>query len=580
MNFLELKQKLLPQIFPSGQQENLIASHDSMFVEALYDIQRAVACLRYGNSDTWPHCATYFNCGMTVLPKPQGRISRIYVIDRLNAYGEEDATADLDWCEKVFLQQVDWCFMERFIKLCRQCSSNIAAVEAIASQVFGIYRYKRAYPEPTDVGMESLPPLPQGFHYPQTSTDAGGRSPSGVWANYRGRIYIAPWIQSTETVVIEWDGIKRNWSDADKVDDDPKFHQYVRTHVRWQHEKLYGDPAMARDLEIQLNGTPGTTGTVGLLMELIDECHEENRVRECSEAGAVGASAARGLGTIGATSDDLYYNERQSYTATCPTGQTGDAVTVVKEAGTVGSALSVADANARALQQAQDEANSRITCEDAETTFYSVAKSYTASCPGASDDGTPASTGSPVTATIPAGRYTSIISQEAADDAAQTAAQALAEAQRTCTYRNKAQSYTATCPEGTTGDDVTVDVSAGVHSSTLSQEDANTKALAAAQTEAEGELDCGPTAYIIGNTAQSGHVVCAPSGCAPATFDTVVPANYFTMLTSPANAASDQQALNNSARSLAQMQAQLLCSNYSVTCGGGGGVIPGGGGGG
>jgi hypothetical protein len=138
MNFLELKTKLRLQIFAEGEQENLINAHDSFFVEALYDAQKYVPCYRYGNTDTYPHCSTYFSCGMTVLPKPQGRINRIYVIDRLNQYGEEDATADLSWCEKVDYQQVEWCYMERYIKLCERCSSNIASVEAIASQLFGI----------------------------------------------------------------------------------------------------------------------------------------------------------------------------------------------------------------------------------------------------------------------------------------------------------------------------------------------------------------------------------------------------------------------------------------------------------
>lgn len=575
MNFGELKSKLRPQIWASGEQENLIASHDSMFVESLYDLQRAVPCYRYGQTNVFDQCATYFNCGMTVLPAPQGHITSVYAIDRLNVYGEEDATADLDYCEKVFYQQIEYCHMERYIKLCRQCSSNIASVEAIATQLFGIYRYKRSYPAPDDAGMESLPPLPQGFHYPQASTDAAGRSPSGVWAIYRGRIYIAPWIQSTETVVIEWDGIKRTWADADLVDDDPKFHQYVRTHVSWQHEKLYGDPVKARDLEIQLFGTPPTTGTVGIQMELIDECNEENRVRSCSEAGTPGAAAARGLGNIGNVATDLYYNERQSYTATCPSGQTGSAITVVKEAGSVGSALSVADANARALQLAQDEANGRLSCEDAVVTYLNVVQQYTATCPGADDEtGTPAATGTPVTATIPAGRFSSTVSQAAADAAALAAAQSLAESQLTCTYRNAEQSYTAVCPEGTSGSEVTETISAGSYSSSISQETANALALAAAQTQAEAQLSCGSTAYTIGNTPQfrTAIVSCTPPSCPARVFTGAytTPANFFTKLTTPANAVADQLTVNQQAQSYALMQAQSQaqnqCSIYSAGC--------------
>lgn len=580
MTFGELKNKIRFQCWPEGESENLVVVHDSFFAEALYDIQRAVACARYGNADTWDHCSTYFSCGMTVFPKPQGRINRIYVIDRLNQYGEEDATADLNHCEKVDYQQVEWCYMERYIKLCERCSSNIASVEAIASQLFGIYRYKTSYPAPTDEGMESLPPLPQGFHYPQESTDSTGRSPSGVWANYRGRIYIAPWIQSTETVVIEWDGIKRNWSDADQVDDDPKFHQYVRTHVSMQHEKLYGDPAKARDLEIQLRGTPGTTGTVGIEMELIDECNQENRVRECSEAGASGSASARGLGAQANVNTDLFYNERQEYTASCPTGQSGSSVTVVKEAGSVGSALSVADANARALQQASDEANGRLSCEDVVTTYYNVVQQYTASCPGADDEtGTPAATGAPVTGTIAAGRYTSTVSQAAADAAALAAAQSLAESQLVCTYRNATQSYTASCPTDTTGSEVTVEVAAGSYSSTESQGVANSLALAAAQSDAESQLVCSDVTYIVGNTPQIGSAsIQCLSNCPARTFSTTfnVAANTYTQLTTPDQAANTQLALNQQAQAygnqVAAAMAASQCNAWRAACSRGGGA--------
>lgn len=573
MNFAELKAKLRLQIWPEGEAENLVSPHDSFFVEALYDAQKNVECYRYGNSDVYPHCATYFNCGMTVLPKPHGHITRIYVIDRVNAYGEEDAEGTDDYCEKVELKQVNHCHMERFYGMCRRCSSgNTDLIESFLQNIFGVYRIKRAYPEPTDEGAEGLPTLPGGYHYPQASTDAEGRSPFGVFSIHRGRIYVAPWIQSTETIVVEWDGIKRNWSDADDVDDDPKLHQFVRTHVMWQHEKLYGDPGKARDLEVELFGTHQSSGKVGLLQDLIHECHEESRVRSCQEAGNPAGSSARGLGNIGNVQTDLYYNERQEYTASCPDGQTGSSVTVVKEAGTVGSALSVADANARAIQMAQDEANSRLVCEDAPALFYNVRQSYTAYCPGASSDGTPAATGSPSTASIDAGRYQSSVSQEAADNAALAAAQAKAEAQLACTFYNKAQTCTATCPDGG-GDDVEKTVEAGQFTSTISQADADAKALAEAQRLAEEEIDC-PDTYTIGNTAQSYPLrrACSPSGCQSIiiTLTAVVPANTYVRQTTVANAAQTQLELNQQAQAIAQQQAEALyqnqCRLYGVGC--------------
>lgn len=577
MNFGELKAKLRLQIWPEGEAENLVTPHDSFFIEALYDAQKNVECYRFANTDVYPHCATYFNCGMTVLPKPNGHVTRIYVVDRLNAYGEEDSAGVDDYCDKVELQQVNYCHMERYYALCQRCSSgNTDLIESFLRRIFGVYRIKREYPEPTDEGMAGLPSLPGGYHYPQSSTDADGRSPYGVFSIHRGRIYIAPWIQSTETVVVEWDGIKRSWGDADNVDDDPKLHQFIRAHVMWQHEKLYGDPAKARDLEIELFATSQGDGKIGLLQDLIHECNEESRVRSCNEAGAPAGSSARGIGNIGGVQTDLFYNDRREYTASCPSGQSGSSVTVVKDAGTVGSALSVADANARALQMAQDEANSRLVCEEVPAVFYNTEQTYTAHCPGASDDGTPAAVGTPSTAIIEAGRYESSVSQVAADEAALAAAQAKAKAQLSCTYYNKEQTYTAKCPEdGGGGPDVEKTVGAGLYSSTISQADADAKALAAAQSEAESELECA-AGFMVGNTQKSYPLrrTCNPgNGCAPKvfTFTATVPANTYVRQATLSTLAQVQLELNRQAQSLAQQQAESvynsLCQRYGLRCG-------------
>lgn len=57
-------------------------------------------------------------------------------------------------------------------------------------------------------------------------------------------------------------------------------------------------------------------------------------------------------------------------------------------------------------------------------------------------------------------------------------------------YGNAEQSYTASCPQGTTGTPVTVTVPADSYGSTVSQSDANAQALAAATAEAAAQLQC------------------------------------------------------------------------------------------
>ena len=53
------------------------------------------------------------------------------------------------------------------------------------------------------------------------------------------QIFIAPWIQSTETIVIEYDGLKRNWQNSDLVDQDPNLLKAVQWSVLWQHALKY-----------------------------------------------------------------------------------------------------------------------------------------------------------------------------------------------------------------------------------------------------------------------------------------------------------------------------------------------------
>lgn len=500
MTARQLFEQTLAVQFPSGIPENLLGVDansipttslvnggilQGFFAQSLFDLQKAVACYKYGQHDVLPHCASYFSCGMTVVPKPQGQITSIYTTDKLNAEtGLEDADGEDEPCAKVYYQEVQWCFMSRYMKMCERSESTISTVaDTLADLLFGTYRTKRRYPRPTDEGLEGLPPLPSGFKYPQVSTDAEGRSPNGVFAFKGGQIWIAPWIQSTETLHVLFNGIKRTWSDFDLVDDDPKFKQAIRLHVAHQYESCYGDPSKANDYHDQLWGNLNR-GMSGAIPTLIHECKEGMVAAKCGDASSL-TGAARGLGQ----QSNLYYNDQRfEHTAYCPAGKTGGPVTAVKEIGSVSSAKSVADANARASQAAADEAAAGLVCTDAVVTYLSVAVIGHASCPAASD-GTPAADGPDTTATLPAGYATSTVSQAAADATAQAAADALALQALVCTYWNKEQTVTVSCPAGQTGDDESATVAAHTYSA-LSQTHANQLAINEANRLALLELTC------------------------------------------------------------------------------------------
>ncbi len=222
-----------------------------------------------------------------------------------------------------------------------------------------------------------------------------------------------------------------------------------------------------------------------------------------------------------------YYNKALSTTASkndCASGSTGSTVTYTVAAGKYSSTVSQADADSKASADlsanAQTYANTNGTCTAA-TVYYNKAVSATAT----KNNCTTGSTGSAVTYTVAAGKYSSTVSQADADSKASadlTAnTQTYANTNGTCTaptvYYNKVLSASATkndCPSGSTGSTVTYSVAAGKYNSTVSQADADSKAAADlssnTQTYANNTGTCtavapAPTVYY--NTAISATVM-------------------------------------------------------------------------
>jgi hypothetical protein len=567
--FADLLAELQPILWPTGEQENLIGPHQALFVEALIDLQTWVECLQVNNVSVSPQCNTLFKCGMTVLDCPRGHINRLYTLDQVNqTTGLEDPTVPTDWCSIVNYRQVDYSDLERLI------SQDLAKIDlsfwnwfGVPNALAGIIAFPTcwnskypAYPPPTDAGLETAPALPVGYHYAQSSTDMpnGIRAQFGMWAQRGGQIFITPWIQSTETVVIEWDGIKRTWNPTDLVDNDPNLKKAVRWYVLWQQALLYDKDYVAANA--------ASINYAEARAVLIEECRAENAVRD---AGDSVNSKARGAAQVVPT----FANNAQTATANCPAGTTGSSVSYTVPAGTVLVYTNQADADAQALSLALQTAGQQLTCVAPPTTYVNTAQSATATCIGG--------TGSPVTVNIPAGQYSSIISQTDANQQALNAAQAAAQGALQCTYSNTAQSYTASCPVGSTGTSVTINVPAGTFSSTLSLSDANAKALASAANQANSQLVCSvqPTVYyntvqsvILIATCSNGVLTIVPVG-QPGTGNlstTVnVPAGEFSSLLSQADA--NNQALTY-AQSVGQQQLQQQCPKTQPVHGGTGGI--------
>ncbi|WP_281925892.1 DUF5977 domain-containing protein, partial [Flavobacterium collinsii] len=165
----------------------------------------------------------------------------------------------------------------------------------------------------------------------------------------------------------------------------------------------------------------------------------------------------------------------------CPVGGVGSSVFFSQVAGAKTSTDSQADADAKGLElfntNGLNNANANGYC-----TFTSNAKSGVFTRNNCAAGGTPQS----VTYDVPAGRYSSNVSQEAADTQAQNDINANGQAYANdnnnakCIFWNTAQSRLITrnnCSSGGTPESVWYTVPAGTHGSYYSQEAADNRAL-------------------------------------------------------------------------------------------------------
>lgn len=204
--FAQLKTEVRNLIWPNSEAENLISAHNAMVEACLAECQKWIPCERDSNVNIYPACSTWFRCGLTVFDKPDGIILRLYTI------------ANGEWCDPVFYRQKEWPEPE---KLARNLIS---------------------YTQPLNVG---FPRLPQGFKFAESSTDLDsrcGRARAGIWSIWNKKIYVYPWIQSNESIVVEWKGIKKVWLDTDLVNEDIDFRECVKLFVQYAHERDFGSP--------------------------------------------------------------------------------------------------------------------------------------------------------------------------------------------------------------------------------------------------------------------------------------------------------------------------------------------------
>ncbi|WPQ61474.1 DUF5977 domain-containing protein [Chitinophaga sancti] len=267
-----------------------------------------------------------------------------------------------------------------------------------------------------------------------------------------------------------------------------------------------------------------------------------------------------------------YYSVAQSGSYTknnCASGGTGGSVSYSLAAGTDSSSVSQAAADSLAkislASLGQAYANANGTC-----TFYNTAVSVTKTRNNCGTGGT----GSSVTYTVAAGKWSSTVSQAKADSLANVDlsnnAQTYANTNGTCTFYNTAVSVTKTrnnCSTGGTGSSVTYTVAAGKYSSTVSQ--AGADSLASADLTANAQTYANTNGYCtFYNTAVSLTKTrnnCATGGTGSSVTYTVA-ANKYSSTVSQSQADSLANLdLNNNAQTYANTNGTCTFYNTAVS---------------
>lgn len=249
--FGDLKSEVKTSIWPNDPPENLVTAIDRMLLQAVNWIQQNVECLKDEHLDITHQCDTIFHCGLTVIDRPDGQINKLFTVQHSGfcdpvTYVETDKNDLLSWSR--------W-FMKSSPFWSPWLGSNIQ--------------------QPANSG---LPALPAGFTQAASSTnDPWGRALFGLWAKDKDRLLIAPWLQSYEDVVVEWEGYKSKWDDTDVVPSSPDYVRAIKLFVQREFARDFErDPGFQQVCGDDLQGNPARN-IIGAIPSLIFQCNQKIR---------------------------------------------------------------------------------------------------------------------------------------------------------------------------------------------------------------------------------------------------------------------------------------------------------------
>lgn len=209
-------------VFPEGEAENLIRNHRQYIIDSLIDLQQKVPCLRVQHRDRRSMANTFLDCGASVTDAPRGFIGQVYAVTQDNC------------CAKRYFQPIDHDEMLQLLADNRHCGTTLEPTYYYYIEDYGYLDY----------------PAYGCLYYGDSSgaTDSSYRPTTSYVSIHNGLLYLFPWLQSNEVLVIEWDGIKRNWKDGDEVTFDREVQDAVEHYL--DYKSGYREDADAQRMQI------------------------------------------------------------------------------------------------------------------------------------------------------------------------------------------------------------------------------------------------------------------------------------------------------------------------------------------
>lgn len=248
-------------MFPDGEAENLVNTHNSYIKDALINLQTYVPCLRDNNVDFYGKDTMQEWCNIDIFTGQRGSIHAVYAFkpgtDCRKFYYDPKSTAFIDqWIEK---------------QRCTNCSDSDDS-DASRSPACN-----------TRADAEEICNDPESAQYGDdgVESDCGWKKSNRYYAiGPNGKTFLAPRIPCGYVVAVHWEGVKTRWSDSDPVLEDDAVTIAVAKFVQAQRAIFLDHDSQLYDRI--MNPVMGEYSLARA--DLIHRCNRERRIANRHQA--------------------------------------------------------------------------------------------------------------------------------------------------------------------------------------------------------------------------------------------------------------------------------------------------------